>query len=48
MSTLATWRQRRRLARSHRELDRAIQAAPSPSMRDELLVLRDRNDHMFR
>ncbi|CAN5694321.1 MAG: hypothetical protein H0T66_17920 [Geodermatophilaceae bacterium] len=48
MSTLAVWRHRRQLARSRRELDQAIRQAPSPAMRDELLVLRDRNDHMFR
>ncbi|MGI8720981.1 MAG: hypothetical protein ACR2JG_02000 [Geodermatophilaceae bacterium] len=48
MSTLAVWRQRRQLARRHRELDRALLQAPSPSMRDELLLMRDRNDHIGR
>lgn len=48
MSTLAVWRRRRQLARNRRELDLAIRQAPSPAMRDELMVLRDRNDHMFR
>lgn len=48
MSTLAVWRHHRRLARHRRELDHAIQQAPSPSMREELLALRDRSDHMFR
>lgn len=48
MSTLAVWRHRRQRARNRRELDQLIQQAPSPAMREELLVLRDRSDHLFR
>lgn len=48
MSTLNAWRKRRRIVRNHREIDRAIAQAPSPSMREELLVLRNSNQQIFR
>lgn len=49
MSTLsATWRKRRQIARNRREIDRAIAQAPSPSMREELLVLRNGSEQIFR
>jgi len=36
-------RRRRELARSHRELNRAIDSAGSRSLRDELIAVRDRH-----
>ncbi len=49
MSTFtANWRQRRRIARNRRAIARAIQEAPSPSMRDELLAVANRGQQLFR
>lgn len=48
MSTLNAWRKRRQMVRNHREIDRAIAQAPSPSMREELLVLRNGSQQLFR
>lgn len=49
MSTFtATWRQRRRIARNQRAIAHAIDHAPSPSMREELLVIANRGDQIFR
>ena len=50
MSTFsAKWRQRRRIARSQREIARAIDRAPSPAMRDELRVIANgRLNQLFR
>ncbi|MBA2389397.1 MAG: hypothetical protein H0V67_03985 [Geodermatophilaceae bacterium] len=49
MSTFtANWRQRRRNARNQREIAQAISRAPSQSLREELLVLTNRGDQLFR
>lgn len=49
MSTFtAKWRQRRRIARTQRQIADAINHAPSPSMRDDLIALANRGDQIFR
>jgi hypothetical protein len=42
MSRLGKPLRRRELARKRRDLDRAIAAAPTPAMRDELIVVAER------
>lgn len=44
----ADWRQRRRMARNRREIANAIQNAPSPAMRDELVAIANRGEQLFR
>lgn len=49
MSTLtARWRQRRRVSRNQRAIADAVAGTSSPSMRDELLVIANRGDQIFR
>ncbi|MGY1745788.1 hypothetical protein [Blastococcus sp. SYSU D00695] len=42
MSTVSTWRQRRRAVRTRRALERAAFGSASPTMRDELLTIANR------
>ena len=39
MSTVTSWRQRRQAARTRRAINRAIDTASTPAMRDELMTL---------
>jgi hypothetical protein len=39
MSTMTSWRQRRQAARTRRAINRAIDTASTPAMRNELLML---------
>lgn len=39
MSTVTSWRQRRQAARTRRAINRAIDSASTPAMRDELMTL---------
>jgi hypothetical protein len=39
MSTVSSWRQRRQAARNRRAINRAIERATTPSMRNELVAL---------
>lgn len=42
MSMISRARERRRISRENRAINRAIHSAPTPSMRDELALLAQR------
>ena len=48
MSTVSSWRQRRQAARNRRAINRAIDGASTPAMRNELVAIANSDVHSLR